>query len=200
LSHPPYKTLTSHSPNPLHGFFSAIGRALKFVLGGFIGWIYHHFLLHVGHAFTFAFGSWWPWAASVLTLALGATVAVLIYRRRSRTEKIRSEGSMALIAMLDPDEISRRAQEAFAAGHYENAVRLWFIAGVSRLTSMGFLANGEVRTDRQLLSSIPSPSFASLARRHEQIVYGRQRATVDDARRADEGWLLVMREVSRAAP
>ncbi len=166
------------------------------MFGGFINWIYHHILVSLGHGFKFAFGSWWPWAAGVITIALGAGLAYVILRRRSHVERVRSNRVLRGTDREDPDELDRRARAAVAEGSYDIAVRLWFVAGVLRLTTRGFLVHGEVRTNRELLRAVPSATFGDLARRHEQIVYGQQPATIEDARNADRGWVSVLREVT----
>jgi hypothetical protein len=45
---------------------------------------------------------------------------------------------------------------------------------------------------------LPSKTLANLASRHAQIVYGRQRATSDDAQQAREGWRVVVNESTRS--
>jgi hypothetical protein len=97
----------------------------------------------------------------------------------------------------DPEELERLAEVAAAADDFETAVRLWYEAGVLRLTLRGTVTSGPTRTDAQLVRELPSSTFVDLASRHAQIVYGRQHATSDDAQRAREGWRVVVSESTR---
>jgi len=97
----------------------------------------------------------------------------------------------------DPEELERLAEVAAAADDFETAVRLWYEAGVLRLTLRGTVTSGPTRTDAQLVRELRSSTFVDLASRHAQIVYGMQHATSDDAQRAREGWRVVVSESTR---
>jgi Domain of unknown function (DUF4129) len=197
LNHPPFKAKPSHFPHPLRGLFTSIGHALKFVLGGFLGWVYQHVLLKLGHGFSLAFGSWWPYVLAVLAIVVGALAGYFGFRRRTRLESTDIH-QRAASARQDPEELERLAEAAAAAGDFASAVKLWYQAGVLRLTLRGSITSGPMRTDAQLVSELPSATLAALANRHAQIVYGRQRATSDDAQRAREGWRVVVNESTRS--
>jgi hypothetical protein len=177
-------------------FFTAIGHGLKFVLGGFFSWLYHHLFVSIGHGFRFVFGSWWPWAAGLVALIIGVAIGIVIYRHRTRVDLKEASSARSRIREESPHDIENQARFACDRGEFELAVRLWFTAGVLRLTQMGLIANGASRTDREILRTIASASFVDVARRHEQIVYGRQSATAADARSAAEKWSDVFRELS----
>ena len=198
LNHSPFKSTPSHFPHPLRGLFTWIGHALKFVFGGFLGWTYRHVLLKVGHGFSSAFGSWWPYVLAVLAVLVGALVGYFAYRRRTRFQQADSRQRANRAPRQDPEELERLAEAAAAAYDFETAVRLWYQAGVLRLTLHGSITSGPMRTDAQLVRELPSSTFVDLASRHAQIVYGRQRATSDDAQRAREGWRVVVDESTRS--
>jgi hypothetical protein len=181
----------------LRGLFTWIGHALKFVFGGFLDWIYRHLLLKVGHGFSSAFGSWWPYVFAVLAVGAGVLVGYIAYRRRTRLELADNLQRVGSTTRQDPEELERLAEAAGTAGDFETAVRLWYQAGVLRLTLRGSITSGPMRTDAQLVRELPSKTFRDLASRHAQIVYGRQRATSDDAQRAREGWRAVVDESIR---
>ena len=183
-----------HSPQPLRGLFTSIGHALRFVLGGFLSWLYHHVLVRIGHGFHVAFGSAWPYVAGGVALALGVAAALLVWRRRSRVAIERQRTGGRRTPSEDPAELERQAEAAAAAGDYESTVRWWFRAGIIRLTQIGAVDNGPTRTDGQLRHAVRSATFSELAQGHERIVYGRQRATVEDATAARDGWPRVVRD------
>ena len=197
MNHPPFKAKPSHLPHPLRGLFTWIGHALKFVFGGFLSWIYHHVLQKFGHGFSSAFGPWWPYVLVVLAVVLGAFVGYVAFRRRTRLEQVDHHRRAVGKPRQDPEELERLAEVAAAADDFETAVRLWYQAGVLRLTLRGTVTSGPTRTDAQLVRELPSSTFVDLASRHAQIVYGRQHATSDDAQRAREGWRVVVSESTR---
>lgn len=198
MNHPPFKSAPSHLPHPLRGLFTWIGHALKFVLGGFLGWVYHHVLLKLGHGFGDAFGSWWPYVLVVIAVVLGAMMGYVAFRRRTRLQLTDTHQRADRAPRQDPEELERQADAAVAANDFETAVRLWYQAGVLRLTLRGSITSGPMRTDAQLVRELPSKTLANLASRHAQIVYGRQRATSDDAQQAREGWRVVVNESTRS--
>lgn len=198
MNQPPFKAKPSHLPHPLRGFFTWIGHALKFVFGGFLGWIYRNVLLKLGHGFSSAFGSWWPYVLAVICIGVGTLVGFVAFRRRTRVKVDAGQRRTGRGARQDPEELERLAEDAAAANDFETAVRLWYQAGVLRLTLRGSITSGPTRTDAQLVRELPSSTLEELASRHAQIVYGRQRATSDDARRAREGWRVVVNESTKA--
>jgi hypothetical protein len=197
LNHPPFKARPSHFPHPLRGFFTWIGHALKFVFGGFFGWLYQHVLLKFGHGFSYAFGSAWPYALGVLATVVGVFVGFGVFRRRTRLELTANHPRNVRTSRQDPAELERLAEVAASANDFETAVKLWYQAGVLRLTLHGSITSGATRTDAQLVRELPSSTLVDLANRHAQIVYGKQHATSDDAVRAREGWRVVVDESTR---
>jgi hypothetical protein len=194
LNHPPFKAKPSHLPHPLRGLFTWIGHALKFVFGGFFGWLYRNVLKKFGHGFSSTFGSWWPYVLLVLAIAVGVFIGYVAFRRRTRLQQAELYQRIERAPRQDPEALERRAEAAAAANDFDAAVRLWYQAGVLRLTLGGLVTSGPMRTDAQLVREMPSKALVDLANRHAQIVYGRQRATSDDAQRAREGWRDVVNE------
>lgn len=160
--------------------------------------MYHHVFQKLGHGFGDAFGSWWPYVLAVIALVLGATMGYVAFRRRTRLQLTDNHQRADREPRQDPEELERRADAAVAANDFETAVRLWYQAGVLRLTLRGSITSGPMRTDAQLVRELPSRTLANLASRHAQIVYGRQHATSDDAQQAREGWRVVVNESTRS--
>lgn len=198
LSKPPYRTTPTHTPRPLAGVLHALGRGLNAAFGRPARWLYHHLLLHIGHGFKVAFGGWWIVVVAAVAVALGVGAGVVIVKRRARiSARHRAERSIDVSAE-DPDDIDRRAAAAEDAGDHETAVRLRFRAGLLRLQSRGVIAGYDAQTGRQLSARLRSPTFETLAGRHEVIVYGRDPATAADATAARAQWPLVLVEAGRA--
>ncbi len=197
LSRPPYRPRASHVPRPLRGLFTDIGHGLHFVFGGFIGWLYHHVVVHIGHGVHAAFGNWWPVPVLLAAVAVGVGAGSLVWRRRARVDRDRRDEQFARTRRDSPDDLERVADLALAAADYESAVRLYFQSGVARLTERGVVANGVTRTDQQLSREVDSATFDDVLRRHERIVYGRQRASEADAVAARDAWVSVLRDVRR---
>lgn len=198
LSRPPYRSGPDRTPRPLAGVFHAIGRALQVVVARPARWLYHHVLLHIGHGFHTAFGSWWPVVAVALALAAGAGAALLVIRRRAGVEHPASTAA-APAPTEDAGQLERRAAEAEAAGDHETAVRLRFRAGLLRLARRGLLADYDARTDRELSAQLASVTFDRLASSHEGIVFGGRPATGLESEDARRSWPLVADEVRAGA-
>lgn len=197
LSNPPFRASTHHLPNPLGGFFNALGRALHFVFGGFFTWVGHHVFGPVGSAFSGADGPAVKVLAVIAALGLGAVVGWLLWRRRTQRVTSRALGEFRLESRASASELEEWAAAALARGEFALAVRWWFQAGVERLTEIGVVANGRSRTERQLRTAVNDEVFAGLADAHERIVYGEQPATADDAAHAQWGWPEVVRQAAR---
>jgi hypothetical protein len=194
LSKAPYHTTPSHTPRPLAGVLHAVGRALNYALGRPSVWLYHHLLVHIGHGFTSAFGGWWVVVVGALAIALGVAIGVVLVRRRARVSARVMATGLALADIEDPDDIDERAAQAESAGDLETAIRLRFRAGLVRLQRKGVIVNQDAKTGRQLSVTLHSPTFDALARRHEMIVYARDRATPADAATARSDWPRVLSE------
>jgi len=200
LAKPPYKTTPAHTPRPLAGVLHALGRALNAVLGGPARWLYHHLLLHIGHGFKVAFGGWWVVVVGVLAVGLGVTVGMVLIRRRARISAREVISGPFGRAVEDPDELDRRATTAEDSGDHETAVRLRFRAGLLRLQRRGVIVDQDAQTDRQLAARLRSPTFDTLAGRHELIVYARDPATELDCAAARAGWPRVLVEARPGEP
>jgi len=197
LSRAPFAHPPSHAPNPLGGFFSWLGRGLRFVFGGFFSWLGHHVFAPVANALAGDDGIALTVVTAVLLLGLGGLVAWLLWRARTTRAATDAVHHARPPAAVDADELDRRADAAAAAGDFTHAVRLRFEAGVQRLTERGVVVNGRTRTNHQLDRALHSDVFTELVATHERVVYGEETATPDDAARAAWGWSEVVRSATR---
>lgn len=197
LSRAPFAHSPSHTPNPLGGFFSWLGRGLHFVFGGFLSWLGRHVFSPLAHTLAGDFGVVWAVVAAIALLGLGGLTAWLLWRSRTTRASTDAVARARVAAAVDADELDRRADAAAAAGDFTHAVRLRFEAGVQRLTERGVVANGRTRTNHQLDRALRSDVFTELVATHERVVYGEESATPDDAARAAWGWSEVVRSAAR---
>ena len=197
LSRPPFAHSVTRLPDPLGGFFNALGRGLRFVFGGFLSWLGHHIVAPVGNALLGRFGVVWAIVTIIACAAVGGLVVWWLWRRRTQRAVDGTHSRTRGVTPLTADELDRHAASAESAGDFALAVTLRFEAGVERLTELGVIANGRTRTHRQLAAALRNDVFAALAAAHERIAYGEEPATSDDAARATAGWSEVVRGANR---
>lgn len=179
---------TQEVPRPFAGLLRRIGRLLQ----------------PVGNAFSAAFGwlarrlpggdsSVWALLAA-LVLAAGAAISVRLGHRRARTT-----------ARLDPAPstprrdaraLERAAEEAAAAGDYEGAVRLRFVAGLLRLDQIQAIRFRPSLTTSEITGALSSTELEALARSFDEIAYGGRRALPADLEQARAGWRRLLHEVA----
>jgi hypothetical protein len=193
LLHPPFTT-SDHTPRPFAGVLHAIGHGLDVAFGPIWHWTVLHLFHPVGSGFSSAFGGWAPVVGIVLAVGLGVVLGWLLIRRRTRISSHANPATEGRTLPIDPGALDEQARRAEADGDHERAVRLRFRAGLLRLERKKLIGNRDVTTNTQLSNSLHSPSFDSLARRHESIVYGGDPATSQDAATARERWPSVLDE------
>jgi hypothetical protein len=171
-------------PHPLHGVLVAVGQALTDplqALGRLVGQI----------------GAWFPggvagaWAAAALLLI--AAVAALA-RRRARTRLGGEPSAVARSRRVDPAELEREAALAEGTARWEEAVRLRFRAGILRLGERLELDSTDTTPNHAIGELVHSARFDSLAARFDEVAYGGQAATADDAERQRREWREVLVE------
>jgi hypothetical protein len=128
---------------------------------------------------------------SMLVLVV-VIVAVLVARnlgkRRARELEDRIRREHALARGVDPEELENDADAAASRGDHSEAVRLRFRAGLLRLDESGRIKYRPGLTGAEIEDLLQSPVFDTLARRFDEIVYGRQPASSDDYTEAVAGW------------
>lgn len=173
-------------PKPLEGVLKTLGRWLEPVfdpIERFIAAVTRNRLA----ATTFV--------AVILVLAFMGIVQLV--RRRGRAVLAERERSRGRQQRLDADALDHQAVEAEAAGDFERAVRLRFVAGLVRLDRAGVLRYQPALTSGQLTQVLESSTFDELATSFDEIVYGGRPATVDDVASARAGWPRVMAGVGK---
>jgi hypothetical protein len=195
LSQPPFVTKPSRIPDPLAGVLHAIDRAYDDTLGKLLSWLGRHLSSAAHHVF-----GRFTWLALVLiAIAIGVFIGVQLVRRRTRLSRPGPVPNLGTPAGEDVAMLEAAADAAEARGDAEEAVRLRFRAGLTRLESAGLIASRLVTTTGQAREAVKNPTFDALAERHEAIAYAGQAASPADAGSARERWPRVIAEVTPAA-
>jgi hypothetical protein len=195
LSQPPFVTKPSHIPDPLRGVLHALGRAFAGTVGKFASWLSRHFSSALHHVF----GRYTWLGVAVIALAVGVVIGVLLVRRRTRVMRAGPSPDVQVPAEEDLSTLEAAADAAEARGDLEEAVRLRFRVGLTRLESAGIIASRLVTTTGQVRRAVRNPTFDGLAETHEAIAYAGKAASPADAGTARERWPQVIAEVAPAA-
>lgn len=131
----------------------------------------------------------------ILVVAVVIVAVVLAHnlgRRRARELENRIRREHALARGVDPEELENQADAAASRGDHSEAVRLRFRAGLLRLDESGRIKYRPGLTGAEIEDLLQSPVFDMLARRFDEIVYGRQPASPDDYAEAVAGWRSIL--------
>jgi hypothetical protein len=131
----------------------------------------------------------WMLAFVVLVLAILVTRILLLVlpnlRRRARAEPELPVG--ALLVPREPDALLAEAERRAAAGDYREALRLAYLATVTRLDRAGVLPEDRSRTHWELLRALRRAGrdslyqqLAPLTLRLDERLYGGRTATMED--------------------
>jgi hypothetical protein len=178
-------------PRPLRGLFRWLGQRLEPVA---------RFLAPIGRPFAAAYravtGSW-KWSLLVGgAVALAALYASLrLVGRRGRKLAVEGRDGRGRTRALDPDTLEREADEAAAAGRFDAAFRLRFLAGLVRLDRAGVVELRPSLTSGALRRKVPSSSLRALTLRFDEIVYGGREAGPDDVEQARREWPRALDQV-----
>jgi hypothetical protein len=175
-----------HQPNvprPLHGVLSAIGNVLEAPLSGLDS-------LVNSLAAVFPGGVAGVWALFALLVLLAA---VAVTTRLARRGGLTSSTTSARVAALQSAaELERLADRAQGDGRLDEAVRLRFRAGLTRLSERDTVLDAPTRPTVEIARALRSPQFDSLAARFDEIAYGSSPATADDVDRQRHDWPQIL--------
>lgn len=93
-----------------------------------------------------------------------------------------------------PADLEREADAAEAAGRFDLAVRLRFVAGLLRLDQSGVLDYRESLTTSDIVRAVRSPALSTLAVTFDEIAYGGRVAQPADVAAARVAWPRVLAE------
>ncbi|HTW12533.1 MAG TPA: hypothetical protein VME01_07315, partial [Solirubrobacteraceae bacterium] len=168
-------------PDPLHGVLVWLGNAVSDPLGSLGG-----FINKVGSSFPGGIAFFWVVAAMLLVV-----VTILLVSRRARTQLARSQ-TTAKVHRPRAAELEHNAELAEREGHWEEAVRLRFGAGLLRLSEQDRVRFTESTPNHSLARQLDSEPLEQLSTRFDEIVYGGDAATADDAACQREVWPKVI--------
>jgi Domain of unknown function (DUF4129) len=181
-------------PRPLRGVIRRVGDWLEPVLDP-IGRV----LKPIGRFFKTVFGeAWMLGLLAGLVVLLVAVFSTRMAARRNRAAQAALGGTArAHIASLDPRDLDKEADAAEAAGDFERAFRLRFLAGVLRLDKAGAIDYRQSATTGQLVREVKSSTFSGLARSFDEIAYGGRGAQREDVAQAKADWPRVLQEAGK---
>lgn len=132
----------------------------------------------------------------LLGVVLGLVVAAVVRVAARRGAAVRTAGpgggGLLVDPAADPDELSRQADAAEAAGDFALAVRRRYEEGLLRLVGGERLVLRLDTTPRRAADEVGGPTMTELTTTFEEVVYGDRPASADDARAARTGWLDVL--------
>jgi hypothetical protein len=172
---------SSSVPDPLHGFLVWVGRLVSDPLTGV-----NSVVNRLGSSFPGGIAGLWV-AAAVLVLVLAGAFAA----RRARTRLGRPQPGRAR-ARQRPSELERAADRAEHEGHWDEAVRLRFRAGLLRLGERDGVHYPETTPNHSLARRLGSEPLEQLSSRFDEVVYGGDQATAADAERQRRTWPEVL--------
>lgn len=177
-------------PTPLKGFFEWLGERLQPVLDA------------VGHLLGRLAGPL-PGGEALLLGVLAALALIAIAALFSREVRRREARSVAVHghaapseARADARELERLAAAAEGNGDLQEAVRLRFRAGLTRLDERGTIRMRPSLTTGEVARRLRSQSFARLAGDFDEIVYGGRHAKPADVDVARAEWQRVLSETA----
>jgi hypothetical protein len=176
-------------PRPLHGLLAEIGNVLDAPLKGLSSLVSTLAAVFPGGVA----GVWVLFAA--LVLVAGLSVSTRVARRG-----LSVTGSAHLTTVRSAAELERLADQAQDAGRLEEAVRLRFRAGLTRLSERETVRGAPTRPTVEIARALGSPQFDSLARRFDEIAYGSSPATADDVDKQRRDWPQILRTAGPARP
>ncbi|HTU95271.1 MAG TPA: hypothetical protein VMF14_05480 [Solirubrobacteraceae bacterium] len=174
-----------HQPNvprPLHGLLSAIGNVVDAPLKAIQSLVDKLGTILPG-------GVTGAWALLAAVVVLGAVAAAMRLARRdlAATAVPRAPGRVSA------GELETLAAAAQDAGRLDEAVRLRFRAGLTRLSDGETVVSAPTRPTVEIARALGSSRFDSLARRFDEIAYGSSPATADDVDRQRREWPQILR-------
>ena len=129
---------------------------------------------------------------ALVVVGLAIYAALRLGGRRNRQIEALHFAQRASERGLDPREVEQRADRAATAGDFREAVRLRFLAGLLRLDERKAIAFRPGITSAEVSAILRSPAYDQLAGRFDAIVYGDDRAVLDDHQHAVDGWRRVL--------
>jgi hypothetical protein len=130
-------------------------------------------------------GVWALFAA--LALTAGVAISTRVARRG-----LAATASPRATATQSAAELERLAAAAQDAGRLDQAVRLRFRAGLTRLSDGATLAGAPTRPTVEIARALRSPHFDALARRFDEIAYGSSPATAEDIDEQRREWPQIL--------
>jgi hypothetical protein len=176
----------SSVPRPFHGIVAWLGDRLAFVADGW---------RRLGRLVPGGTYVLWTILGGLVALA-AAWVGAALVRRREGKLVAGAERRLSAVAG-DPVALEREADRAERDGDFELALRLRFRAGLIRLGRARAVPLRESLTSGEASSILRLSEFDALARRFDEVVYGRRPAAARDLDEARDTWPRVLESAGR---
>ena len=171
-----------------------IGRALSAYVQRAINW-FNRTVLGVGEESTGGRFLFWT-IVTLMILIVTAVVASRLAKRRSAslaiTSRVKDEHDS-----VSAEHLERRAGEAFDRQDHEEAIRLYYRAGLIRLGRRGIIEYEESLTSGEAAEMVRLAVFDHIAQTFDGVAYGHRPATADQVAGALSDWETLLAGDSR---
>ncbi|MDF1597679.1 MAG: DUF4129 domain-containing protein [Acidimicrobiia bacterium] len=172
--------------------FTKLGRALTGFVQQAINW-FNRVVLGVGD--DSAGGRFVFWTiVTVLIIVIAAVVASRLARRRSEAEAVARRQHEEAVPTETPEALEQQAEVALTEGRNEDAVRLYYQAGLIRLGDRGVIEYRPSLTSGEVADRLRLAVFDHIAGSFDSIAYGHRPAGPDEVTTAKRSWQELLGE------
>lgn len=180
------------TPRQNETIFTRLGRALTGFVQRAINW-FNRVVLGVGE--DSAGGRFLFWTiVTVLIIVLAAVVASRLARRRSEAAAVSRRQHDETEPPETPETLEAKAELALTEGRDEDAIRLYYQAGLIRLGNRGIIEYRPSLTSGEVAERLRLAVFDHIAGSFDSIAYGHRPAGPDEAAASKNGWQELLGE------
>lgn len=166
--------------------FTRLGRALTGFVQRIIGWL-NRVVLGVGDDSTSGRFLFWT-IVTIVIVIIAAIVASRLAKRRSAAAIASRQQQEADHTAISARDLERQAELALAEGRNEDAVRLFYRAGLIQLGDRGIIEYRSSLTSGEVADTLRLAVFDHIAGTFDSIAYGHRKAEPEDAATSRHEW------------
>jgi hypothetical protein len=179
------------TPRQNETIFTKLGRALTGFVQRAINWL-NRVVLGVGD--DSAGGRFLFWTiVTVLIIVLAAVVASRLARRRSEAAAVARRHHEETVPET-PEALEEQAELALTEGRDEDAIRLYYQAGLIRLGNRGIIEYRPSLTSGEVAEQLRLAVFDHIAGSFDSIAYGHRPAGPNEVTASKNGWQELLGE------
>lgn len=163
-----------------------IGRALSGYVRRAIDW-FNQTVLGVGENSTAGRFLFWT-IITLVILIVAAVVTTRLVKRRAASLAIDRAAVVTAQEVESPDILERQAAAALAQRQHEEAIRLYYRAGLIRLGRRGVIQYEPSLTSGEVADIVQTAVFDHIARTFDGVAYGHRSANADQVAAARSDW------------